>query len=286
MGAWSYVDRRIETASLTVFKHKVPVRVVARNLPELEVRMHRVEPEAYVRAGGTPQDLLTLDVAVIVPDARWKAPVPGYQAQRDQAFDLPVNVPGPGIYVVTVSGPEQEASAVLLVSDLDLVARTVGPDAALAVFRGGRPVSGAKLLLGGGSKSYKSWALIDLAVSVATASSTATPFSTTSCPSATVAAAASTSTAFRASAAFAGIRRKQADIQSGRCGVRRCAKHMAENFVLKIIRKTHPNVLMRGFSLDEPIRARSSAIRISSTSFSYKEVQMAVRSSSFKYGAD
>ncbi len=30
MGAWSYVDRRIETASLTVFKHKVPVRVVAR----------------------------------------------------------------------------------------------------------------------------------------------------------------------------------------------------------------------------------------------------------------
>jgi len=129
---------------------QVKVRVVARNLPELEVRMHRVEPEAYVRAGGTPQDLLTLDVAVIVPDARWKAPVPGYQAQRDQAFDLPVNVPGPGIYVVTVSGTEQEASAVLLVSDLDLVARTVGPDAALAVFRGGRPVSGAKLLLGAG----------------------------------------------------------------------------------------------------------------------------------------
>ena len=43
----------------------------------------------------------------------------------------------------------------------------------------------------------------DPAASVATASSTATPFSATSCPSATVAAAASTSTASRASAAFA-----------------------------------------------------------------------------------
>ena len=126
------------------------VRVVARNLAEVEMRMHRVEPEAYLRAGGTPEQLLALDVAVIAPDARWKATVPGYTAKRDIDFEVPVPVRGPGIYVVTAAAADREASTVLLVSDLDLVARAVGPDLAVAVFRGGRPVAGVKLLLRAG----------------------------------------------------------------------------------------------------------------------------------------
>ena len=133
----------------------VTVRAITRNLPTLEVRLHRVDAEAYLRAGGTPEALGALDAAVIAPDKQWKLPVPGYEPRRDQAFDVPVTVPGPGYYVVTLAGPDRAASTVLLVSDLDLVARTAGPDLALAVFRKGKPVAGAEVLIRAGGEIKK-----------------------------------------------------------------------------------------------------------------------------------
>jgi TolA-binding protein len=140
-------DVRIQSTARQDDPDRAHVRVVARNLAEVEMRMHRVEPEAYLRAGGSPEELLSLDVAVIAPDVRWKAAVPGEKSRRDVAFDVPLPVRGPGIYVVTAAATDREASTVVLVSDLDLVARAVGPDLAVGVFRAGKPVAGAELLL-------------------------------------------------------------------------------------------------------------------------------------------
>ena len=86
-------------------------------------------------------------MAVIAPDVRWKAAVPGEKSRRDVAFDVPLPVRAPGIYVVTAAATDREASTVVLVSDLDLVARAVGPDLAVGVFRAGKPVAGAALML-------------------------------------------------------------------------------------------------------------------------------------------
>jgi TolA-binding protein len=141
------VDVRIQSSGRQDDPDRAQVRVVARNLTEVEMRMHRVEPEAYLRAGGTPEELLSLDVAVIAPDVRWKATVPGEKSRRDVAFDVPLPVRAPGIYVVTAAATDREASTVVLVSDLDLVARAVGPDLAVGVFRAGKPVAGAELML-------------------------------------------------------------------------------------------------------------------------------------------
>jgi TolA-binding protein len=144
---WKTPELALESPARHAPGRPVQVRVLARNIPEVEMRLHRVEAEPYLRAGGTPDGLAALDVAAIAPDRRWKVPVPGHRPAHTAAWEVEVPVPGPGFYVVTASGGDHEASAVLLVSALDLVVRTVGPDLVAAVFRGGRPVSGATLLL-------------------------------------------------------------------------------------------------------------------------------------------
>ena len=78
----------------------------------------RFDLEAYVRAGGQPDGLSELDVAANRARPDLDVPVRDYAPYRDFAFDVPVNVPGPGLYTVTVASAEEEARALLLVSDL------------------------------------------------------------------------------------------------------------------------------------------------------------------------
>ncbi|MCK6572079.1 hypothetical protein L6V77_13395 [Myxococcota bacterium] len=144
---WKTSDLALESPARQSPERPVKVRVVSRNVTELEMRLHRVEAEPYLRAGGTPEGLAELDVAAIAPDRRWKVTLPAGPPGETLAREIDVPVPGPGFFVVTASGGDLEASAVVLVSSLDLVVRTVGPDLVAAVFRGGRPVGGATLML-------------------------------------------------------------------------------------------------------------------------------------------
>lgn len=125
----------------------VQIEVITRNLQEVEARLHKVDAEAYLRAGGDPTTLPDLDVAVIAPDQRWKVKVPGFTAQKDIAFPLTVPDGKPGLYVVTVASEDREASAVLWISDLRLVAQVVGPDLAVATFRGDQPADDVEVLV-------------------------------------------------------------------------------------------------------------------------------------------
>lgn len=136
----------IETTGRQTPGRAARVRVTTRNLKSVEMRLHRVDAGAYLRAGGTPEGLPDLDVAVVAPDQRWRVDVPSHPTYRDHAFEVPVPDVKPGIYVVTAASDQAEASAVLLVSDLTLVARTAGLGLAAATFRGGRPVA-ARLLI-------------------------------------------------------------------------------------------------------------------------------------------
>jgi len=123
------------------------VRLSARNLDEIELRVHRIDAEAFVRAGGTQSDLPELDVAVIAPDRRWTTPVPEARPMAEVAFSAPVRLDGPGLYTVTAASDTLEARTVLLVSDLELIARVSGDDLVVAVLRGGRPASGVEVLV-------------------------------------------------------------------------------------------------------------------------------------------
>lgn len=123
------------------------VKVRARNLSEVQVRLHRIDPEAFLRAGGHPEGLPELDVAVISPDREWTATLPAAPAGKSQLVELPLRVPGPGIYAVTVASPGFEARAIALVSEARLLTRARGEDLVVGVLRGERPASGQRVLV-------------------------------------------------------------------------------------------------------------------------------------------
>ena len=135
---------------------KITVQVQSQNLEEVEVRLHRIDPVAYVESGGTPAGLPRLDTAVIAPDRSWKTAVPaGGKPGMLHGFDLPLPDVKAGLYRVTVAGPTVEASAVLLVSDLDVVTQRAAGSLAVAVFRGGKPVDGARLQARLGDRTFE-----------------------------------------------------------------------------------------------------------------------------------
>ncbi|MBX2801948.1 MAG: hypothetical protein KTR31_29985, partial [Myxococcales bacterium] len=130
------------------------VRIGVRNVETLKVALHSIDADAYVRAGQQPEDLRELDVGVVGADRTWTEPVPDYRPHADLSFDLPIEVPGPGLYTVTVSADDREARTLLLVSDLRLVAKAVGGELAVAAFDAeGRPAPGTEVLLVSGDKT-------------------------------------------------------------------------------------------------------------------------------------
>ncbi|MFT5454656.1 MAG: tetratricopeptide (TPR) repeat protein [Myxococcota bacterium] len=138
-------DVSVHVAGRAARPSAAAVEVMSRNLEEVTVRLHRIDADAFLRAGGRPDTLPDLDVAVIAPDREWTSDVPGFRAHADQTWTLPVRTPGPGLYSVTVAGTDREARAMLAVSTVDLVARTVGDQLVVGVLRAGAPVGGARV---------------------------------------------------------------------------------------------------------------------------------------------
>ncbi len=123
------------------------LRVITRNIKHLEVRLHRIDAEAFLRDGGTLAGLAALDIAVIEPDKRWNIEVPKYSALKEIDFNLPLPLLKPGFYRITLSGAEKEASVPLWISDIKLLARAEGGELLAVVFRGGQPVPAAPILI-------------------------------------------------------------------------------------------------------------------------------------------
>ncbi len=123
------------------------VRVLSRGHERLELRLHRLDLEAWLRVDLPLEQLPQLDLGIIEPDRRWTVELPGAHPQRVEARELPVALPGPGIYAVTVASEEREAQTLLLHSAATLVAQRTGPWLAAAVFAHGRPVPAARILV-------------------------------------------------------------------------------------------------------------------------------------------
>lgn len=149
------LEPRITVRADGVQGRRPVVQVEVRGLEELELRLHRIDVEGFLRSGGTPDGLRALDVALIAPDRTWTVPVPDAQPGRRTRFEVPVEVPAPGLYAVTAATHDREARTVLLVSDLELVVRARGADVAVAAFREGAPASGVDLRVQAGTAVWE-----------------------------------------------------------------------------------------------------------------------------------
>lgn len=122
---------------------RAEVQLVARGLASVELRLHQIDPEAFLRAGGEVDSLPELDVAVVAPDRQWRVPLPTVGVGVDRRLTLPVEVPGPGLYTLTAASDREEARVVLLHSAATVLLRARGEDLVIGVMDGEKPAARA-----------------------------------------------------------------------------------------------------------------------------------------------
>ncbi|MDY0169059.1 MAG: tetratricopeptide repeat protein [Thermoguttaceae bacterium] len=157
---------RLTSPSLTLTTERVyrstekpAVKLSTRNIKSVSVRVYRVDLEDYFRKMHTSDRIGSLDIALIDPDATFIYEVPEYAKYRH--FDNAVEVPLPagqtaGVLAVTVSSKTQEATTLVLQSDLDVIVKSSRDE--LFVFAAnmvaGAPWPGARLLVSDGTKVF------------------------------------------------------------------------------------------------------------------------------------
>lgn len=122
------------------------VMLAVRNVSEVEIRLHAIDLEGYVRAGRSPTDLDSLDVGIIAPDRSFTVDLGEAELGREREVEVPLNIREPGLYAVTAALPDREARTFVLVSDIELIARTVGDTLVATALRDGVPVPRARFL--------------------------------------------------------------------------------------------------------------------------------------------
>ncbi|MDR2733058.1 MAG: tetratricopeptide repeat protein [Spirochaetota bacterium] len=108
-----------------IFTEKTPVSLAlkTRNVEKLRVRMYKLDSEACFRAQGNLSGVENIDVDLIAPDREFIHTVADYTKHRLSAARLPIEITDAGSWVVQIASDTLQASTLLVISDIALVAR-------------------------------------------------------------------------------------------------------------------------------------------------------------------
>lgn len=100
------------------------ISVQTRNLEDLEVRLYRLDLEAYYRKHLTHTRVEDLDLDLIAPDEVIERKVGDYRphAPIEESIELPLE--GPGVWAVSVSSEDLRATTLLVRSDVDVIVKS------------------------------------------------------------------------------------------------------------------------------------------------------------------
>ncbi len=145
-----YMDRPLRT------DEPAQVWLRARNLEQVEMTLHRVDPEILMRKEGSVEAMDSLDVELIEPDRRWRRALEGASDGLTFADHVELPEKAPGVYVVGVTGKTLRAQVPVVISDITVAGHRQGGDVLVYVQdrRRGRPVSGARVLLSDGAAVF------------------------------------------------------------------------------------------------------------------------------------
>ncbi len=120
------VQKHLHVATERVARtDEVPTfQVTSRNIESVRVRVYRLELEDYFRATHQTGQVERLDIEVIAPDQTFDSAVPEYVRYRETGRSIELPFREPGAYVVKVDDKELEATTLVLVSDLALIAKS------------------------------------------------------------------------------------------------------------------------------------------------------------------
>jgi uncharacterized protein YfaS (alpha-2-macroglobulin family)/TolA-binding protein len=150
-----YTERTLTTANGRRSSADEPkLKVVTRNVEELEFRGYRVDMVDYFNRLHTVAGVEKLDLALIEPDRKWTLKVPGYAQYKEVETEATLPFKEPGVYAVTCSADSLEATTVVMVTDLNLITKVTRKDALVFAenVREKKPFTGATVVLSNGEK--------------------------------------------------------------------------------------------------------------------------------------
>jgi len=134
---------------------KPTVHLKARNVESCEVRIYKIDLQAYFRKMHGITGVDALDVSLIQPDKTWTLKPDGYAKYKpiEQDIEIPFNGSDAGAYIVTVGDDDWESTVLVLRSDLEVVVKSSRREVLAFVqnMLTGKPVSDVELLVSNGS---------------------------------------------------------------------------------------------------------------------------------------
>ncbi|HWE40054.1 MAG TPA: MG2 domain-containing protein, partial [Isosphaeraceae bacterium] len=132
------------------------LKVTTRNLEKLTFTAYKLNAEAYFRKKHALEDVESLDIGLVRPDAEWTAEVPGYAKYKpvETTYDLK-KVEVPGVYVVKVTDEKTlQATTLVVGSDLDAVVKTSREQVLVFAqdMKAGKGRAGARVLVADGEE--------------------------------------------------------------------------------------------------------------------------------------
>jgi hypothetical protein len=153
---------RLERKHLALFTprsfrtgEKALIELTSRNIEKVRVRVFHLEMETYFRAMHTAGEVEKLDIEVIEPDAVFESAVEDYQKHRETKREVEIGAGKPGAYVVKVDDRELEATTLVVVTDVGLIAKTSRHECFVFTqnLEKARVEAGVKVVLSDGSKA-------------------------------------------------------------------------------------------------------------------------------------
>jgi len=150
-------EKALELTSERVFRsnEKPVVRVKLRNIEQCEVRLYKIDLQAYFRKMHGITGVEGLDVSLIQPDKTWTLKPKNYQKYKplEEDVEIPFNDNEAGAYVVTIGDDDWESTVLVLRSDLEVVVKSSRREVLAFVqdMRTGKPAAGVELLVSNGT---------------------------------------------------------------------------------------------------------------------------------------
>jgi len=150
-------QKALTLSSEHVFRtnEKPVVHLKLRNIEKCEVRLYKIDLQAYFRKMHGITGVEGLDVSLIQPDKTWTLKPDGYAKYKplEQDVEIPFNGKDAGAYVVSVGDDDWESTVLVLRSDLEVVVKSSRREVIAFVqdMLTGKPAAGVELLVSNGT---------------------------------------------------------------------------------------------------------------------------------------
>ncbi len=150
-------QKALQLSADRVFRtnEKAMVHLKLRNIEQCDVRLYKIDLQAYFRKMHGINGVENLDVSLIQPDKSWVFKPDQYAKYKplEQDLEIPFQNDEAGAYVVTIGDDDWESTVLVLRSDLEVVVKASRREvlAFIQDMRTGKPAAGVDLLVSNGS---------------------------------------------------------------------------------------------------------------------------------------